>query len=93
LAGVLVGDVTEKYREVHNSGSISCDLGYIVGKAMSFKRNGTRHQAQGARLGEKGRREREELAADARRQERTNILPQRTLSAQRGNIIIGHGER
>ena len=39
------------------------------------------------------KREREELAADARRQKRTNILPQRTLSAQRGNIIIGHGER
>ena len=64
MAGVLVGDVAEKYREVHNSGSISCDLGYIVGKAMSFKRNGTRHQAQGARLGEKGRREREELSTE-----------------------------
>ena len=56
MAGVLVGDVAEKYREVHNSGSISCDLGYIVGKAMSFKRNGARRKVG---------RERKELTTES----------------------------
>ena len=45
LGVVLVGDVAEKYTEVHDSGPIPCDLGYIVGKAMSFKRNGVRRKA------------------------------------------------
>ena len=45
LGVILVGDVAEKYTEVHDSGPIPCDLGYIVGKAMSFKRNGVRRKA------------------------------------------------
>ena len=42
LGDVLVGDVAEKYKEVYDSGPISCDLGYA-----GCKREGDRRQQAG----------------------------------------------
>ena len=66
---VLVGVFAGKYRRVYNSGSIRCDVGYIVGKGMSFKRNGAKLQAQGARKGEKrGKHRAESMGHRVKRQ-------------------------
>ena len=50
MGGVLVGIVAEKYEYVHDFRPVPCDLGYIVGKAMSFKRNGEESRQQSCQL-------------------------------------------